>query len=110
MGGVGRFIFKPSRLPQITSTPGASRKSPSELIADNEGLQGRQLSPTDMMANNPLAVRTVQRRTTKHLPPTLGRGASNSPLMSPYIVCNLPSIDVKALRGSPVLPLNLDTR
>ena len=106
-GKSGKSHFKLSRLPQIKSTPGASRsqkKSPSELIADNEGLQGRQLSPTDMK-NKPAALRTTQRRTAKHIPPTFGRGASNSPLISPYIVRNLPSIDVKALRGSPCSPV-----
>ena len=89
------------KLPNINCTKTSPQKS-SDLIENNEGLKGTGISST---LQHKLQTKKRSRKSrhcvSKYKVPTYGRGASNCPLTSPYVVRNLPSVDVKALRGLP---------
>jgi hypothetical protein len=93
------------KLPSINYTktsPRSSKQKSSALIENNEGLKGTGIS-TKLQHKLQIKKRPTKTKycASKYKIPTYGRGASNCPLTSPYVVRNLPSVDVKALRGLP---------
>ena len=89
-------------LASLKTSPRISKNISSKLIENNEGLKGTGLSTVlQHSARTQTRIRKIKRRAANYKIPSHGRGASGNPLISPYIVRNLPSVDVKALQGLP---------
>ena len=89
-------------LASLKTSPRISKNISSKLIENNEGLKGKGLSTVlQHSARTQTRIRKIKRRAANYKIPSHGRGASGNPLISPYIVRNLPSVDVKALQGLP---------